>query len=207
MNTLIERKDLKLSDETYKLIESIADLAAKMKLADPDITNFLVAICEMQDNEQKCQIQKLIDFHTMSVLSKKIAKMEKENSILNRDLEGLEQTVDIQECNKVKLKDTLKFMKRKSSDYTSKIKECKAYSKMTGFNEDLRHTKLVEKSKSIQILEEQYQTAVKMYESYRSLPPNESLAKLEVQKKKEELEKLEKQFAQLLEVYEKKRKC
>ncbi|XP_015928331.2 HAUS augmin-like complex subunit 1 isoform X1 [Parasteatoda tepidariorum] len=202
LKALLNSEDASLSEDTWKQIDCVAGLAAKMNIEELDLTNFLLAICEMKNENFKNEEQKMINCALMSSYSQKSLKIRNSNDILKSQLNALTEVVDTQESNKEKMTGRTKFFNTKSAEYERDIKLFKERLKVVSFEESLQHSNLVESLEVIKVLEEKLKVSKDKLKSYINLPPNESLTRLKVEEKKEELKQLELEFMSLLEKWE-----
>ncbi|GBM74440.1 hypothetical protein AVEN_51354-1 [Araneus ventricosus] len=195
---------IQLNSETCRRVQSLASLGENMKLKEPSLTNFLLAMTEIEDKELMQAEKKLVTSHHMSVFSKKIMHTMKMNEKLRRYLKSVTKVVDTQKTHYTEIMNGIRYFGKKKREIEDQIKGSKNSLDVAGYSEDtgVRHSVLVEKAQKLKDLEEHRKTLENKLQAYHSLKPNMEETVDAVKTKEKELIKLEKELQILLQAFE-----
>ncbi|CAL1285905.1 unnamed protein product [Larinioides sclopetarius] len=193
---------IQLNSETCRRVQSLASLAENMKLKEPNLTNFLLAITDIEDKESTEAEKNLITSHHMSVFSKKIMHSMKMNEKLKRHLKSLTKVVEMQKTHEPQLTSDIRYFENKKGQVDQSIKVNKNCLAEAGYVDGISHSVLVEKAEKLKDLEKHKKTLENKLQAYYSLDPSMGKTVTAIEKKEDELLQLEKDLQILLQGFE-----
>lgn len=183
-----------LSQSGSTSVRTLANVALLLDLKDTKMSSYLLGINELSKALQSSKEEKLKAKHSSAKLLRKTKCALVKYDSVTKAYEALEEQISFQEpiLNK-RFKET-GFLYQKAKQYQERFDELLDYQKQTKLEPTLYHNALEKKYEDVLQLEEELKPLKSKLETYHSLPPDISLAKVKVEEVKRELAALEEQL-------------
>ena len=183
-----------MSQSGLTSVRTLANTAMVLDLKNSKMSSYLLGINEFSKELHSVKEQDIKTEHAMKQQLQKMNKALVEYNSLKKACKALEEQVSLQEpVLKQRLRDT-GFLNQKTLEYQRQLDQLQIYQKQAGSEPALYHKALEKKHENIVKLEEELKPLKSKLDTYHSLPPNISLAKVKLEEAKRQLESLEEQL-------------
>lgn len=183
-----------LSQSGSASIRTLANTALLLDLKDTKMSSYLLGINKLSKELQSSKEERMREKYSSVKLLRKTKAALVKNDSLTKAYETLEEQMSLQEPILKKRAEETGFFKRKSEDYQKRFEELQNYQKQAKFEPSLCHNALEKKYEDVLRLEDELKPMKSKLETYNSLPPDLSLAKVKLEEAKRELAALEEQL-------------
>lgn len=183
-----------LSPSTQSNLRVLTDLAATLNIKDGSDTSYLLAITSLKRESLKLSDTRKRVLYVGSQLYDKTKLAQKKASVLERNLQLLEEQCALHEKATTSRVKEAKFMRGKAREYAKTIQ---AYQAKIPKNY-VSHESLVEKSEFLQELKNKLVPLKSRLNGYHSLPPNINLTKVKIEEVRREVANIERDLADIV---------
>ncbi len=184
-----------LPGPAQKLVEVLAEVAEVLEVDHPDELTLSVRLSEVLEKSSRVPEEDLRRTEEDRESQRRRLEMVELKDKVQRQLRAAEKEAPRRKEQMSQTAKKASFMKEKQKDYVRVSSKHEQALNRAGMRSELRHERLAEKaSELIKFEEERLKPLTAKLESYRSLPPDLTLAKLKVAEAEEELEELTKRL-------------
>lgn len=187
-----------LPKELDEKFEEIAQLADVLDVEEPNLTNFLLSLSTLKNEERANEEELGVREYESTVIQKKLEKICAKNLQLKRDIEIEENIVAEQEPQLATIQQQLNFLPKKSEEYNVALISLKKQCKAAEYGPTLTHVELVKENEMLKSLQKELKDISAQLAYYKDLPPNESLALERIEQSRLELKSVEDEFERLM---------
>ncbi|CAB3984523.1 HAUS augmin-like complex subunit 1 [Paramuricea clavata] len=183
-----------LSQSGLTSVRTLASTALLLDLRDTKMSSYLLGINELSKELHSAKEEEIKSKHATTKQLQKTNKALIQYNSLKKACETLEEQISLQEpILKQRLRDT-GFLNQKTGEYQRQLDQLLSYQKQANLEPALYHKALEKKYEDVVKLEEDLKPLKSKLDTYHSLPPDISLAKVRLEEARRELQSLEEQL-------------
>lgn len=175
-------------------IDTLTDLALNLNIRDCAKTSYFLAMNDLLTEYENLESEMRGAQNELFELNKWVDQSTKSHNKLSRIEETLAQRTEVNIPIAEKRHRDVETWNLKIGKYKEQIKKFDTEIEALSVNPDIHHETIVALSEKISTMKAEMKPLKQKLESYQSLPPDITLAKVKIEERKRELERMEKQM-------------
>lgn len=189
-----------LSQSGNVSLRALAMAALTLGIKDASITSYFQALTKLATDSLDVEEQRFHDQRTISKLFSRTKEALMKVETLKRSLEQMNEEAKTvgPEMNK-KMRQS-GFLQNKTKDYSKQMQELKIELEKNGVDPTIYHQNLVKLAEELENIQNKIVPLKSKLDSYRSLPPNISLARVKIEEMRRELATVEAELSKNIDL-------
>ncbi|NXR91755.1 HAUS1 protein, partial [Hypocryptadius cinnamomeus] len=176
-----------LSEEACNDLTDLVEGALELKVEDTSLTSFYSALNDMTSKLYKTKSKNDEMELKLKILTKKLTSALMVEKQLERDVEKLKKSQEVQKAKFECQSKNMKFLEDKSKDLKIRIVDAEHELIARGLDQSLTHEALMKSSEELAALHKEIEPLKMELASYLDLPPSIPLAQVKVEEARREL--------------------
>ncbi|XP_021394559.2 HAUS augmin-like complex subunit 1 [Lonchura striata] len=188
-----------LSEEATKDLSDLVESAVELEVEDTSLSSFYCAIDDMtlELYETKSENEEMeLKYKTLKEKLTSALMMEKR---LEKDIEKLEKSQEVQKAKAEAQSKNMKFLEAKCKDMRIRISDAEDQLVARGLDQSLTHEALMKLSEELAALRKKNEPLKMERASYHDLPPSIPLAQVMVEEERRKLKALDEELTREIE--------
>ncbi|XP_078702156.1 HAUS augmin-like complex subunit 1 [Branchiostoma floridae x Branchiostoma belcheri] len=181
-------------------LSTLVSTAQTLELKNTATTSYLLAMKDLSQEALDVEDSRREEQHLSKELLRKTTTAMAHLNAIERDEESLEQREKMTGPDLEKKAQTAVFLQSKAAEYRNSLRQLRGQLEASGVDPTLYHHKLVNQAEELDKKREKIAELRAQLDSYHSLPPDISLARVKIEEAKRELAGLEEEINRKLEM-------
>ncbi|KAI8507759.1 HAUS augmin-like complex subunit 1 [Branchiostoma belcheri] len=181
-------------------LSTLVSTAQTLELKNTSTTSYLLAMKDLSQEALDVEDSRREEQHLSKELLRKTTTAMAHLNAIERDEESLEQREKMTGPDLEKKAQTAVFLQSKAAEYRNSLRQLRGQLEASGVDPTLYHHKLVNQAEELDKKREKIAELRAQLDSYHSLPPDISLARVKIEEAKRELAGLEEEINRKLEM-------
>ncbi|CAH1253032.1 HAUS1 [Branchiostoma lanceolatum] len=179
---------------------TLVSTAQTLELKNTSTTSYLLAMKDLSQAALDVEDSRREEQHLSKELLRKTTTAMAHLNAIQRDEETLDQREKMNGPDLEKKAQTAVFLQSKATEYRNSLRQLRGQLEDSGVDATLYHHKLVNQAEELDKKREKIAELRAQLDSYHSLPPDVSLARVKIEEAKRELARLEDEVNRKLEM-------